>query len=167
MQPAQTYELHCLDSVNLPMLVLQRITAAYDVIKDPFKRILHDMEIRRKTKPGSGIAGSANHVPSPSPSPASTPYKREPTDAYATSYSPGFEDPMDDVDDGDFDDSVDDWMEHADDPDIDGDGLVRVTLFLFFCVLRMPTVSKETVARKWVTLFALCYSKVIREVECL
>ena len=36
---------------------------------------------------------------------------------------------MDGADDGDFDDSVDDWMEHADDADIVDDDLVCTHIF--------------------------------------
>merc|ERR1712037_544973 len=86
--------------------MFKRITAAYEVIKDPFKRILHDMEIRRKSKPDAAAnASTAN----PMPSPASTPYMKrtQPSDAYAA-YSPSFGEHMDGgVDDADFDDSVD------------------------------------------------------------
>ena len=36
---------------------------------------------------------------------------------------------MDGVDDGDFDDSVDEWMEHADDPDMVDDELVCKSMY--------------------------------------
>ena len=86
------------------------------------------MEIRRKSKPGSGTTSTADAMPSPSPT--TTPYKRnEPTNAYAARYSPSFEERMDGADDGDFDDSVDDWMEHADDADIVDDDLVCTHIF--------------------------------------
>ena len=121
--------------VCIPMCVFpsQRITAAYEVIKDPFKRILHDMEIRRKSKPDSGVASKAE--PSPSPSPSPTPYKSRPAGSYAARYSPSFEAHMDGVDDGDFDDSVDDdWMDHVDDQDMVDDELVNASVSVCVCV---------------------------------
>merc|ERR1712224_808874 len=116
------------DAQHRANCMFKRITAAYEVVKDPFKRILHDMEIRRKSNPDGGI-GTGDISPSPSSTPTPTPpptsYTRSRSKgSYASRYSPSFEEQMDGVDDGDFDDSVDDWMEHADDPDMVDDELL-------------------------------------------
>ena len=88
------------------------------------------MEIRRKSKSGGVASNTSDAVPSPSPSPTPTPYKRsEPKSSYASRFSPSFEERMDGVDDGDFDDSVDEWMEHADDPDMVDDELVCKSMY--------------------------------------